>query len=368
MRKRARRRIPRFAFEYLIGGANEEINLRRNQTDIQEIQLQPEYLKPYQQANQQTSIFGKTYQAPFGIAPIGLQGLIWPNAPAVLAKAAHKRGIPFILSTVSTSSIETIGKLTEGEFWFQLYHPKAADLRDDLLQRATNAGCEVLVVLADTPSFGLRYKDIKNGLSMPPRMNFRNLLQIMGKPRWALETLRYGAPHFASLLPYMPKGLDLRQLGQFMNNTFDGRLNEDKLKKIRDRWPGKLVVKGIVNQKDAEKTIQLGADGIIVSNHGGRQLDAGQSTIAPLQELAKKYGNQLTVMMDGGIRSGPDIARCLASGADFVFMGRPFMYGVGALGPVGGEHTIALFKQQLQQVMEQLGCETIAELPQCLLD
>ncbi|TRX48596.1 alpha-hydroxy-acid oxidizing protein [Fulvivirga sp. M361] len=367
LKKKASRNIPTFAFDYLTGGANEEINLARNKSDIQQVELMPQYLKDFDKADLSTELFGHEYNAPFGISPIGLQGLIWPNSPEILAKAALAYNVPFILSTVTTASIERISDLTEGKFWFQLYHPAEDSLRDKLLKRASDAGCDVLVALADTPSFGIRYKDIRNGLSMPPSMSLRNVLQILAKPIWALKTLYHGKPEFTTLLPYMPKNMNMSQLGQFMNKTFNGRLNEEKIKGLRDRWKGKLVIKGVVNEMDAQKALLLGADGIIVSNHGGRQLDAGQSTIKPLGHLAKSFEDKMTVMMDGGVRSGPDIARCIASGAKFVFLGRPFMYGVGALGNEGGNHTMELLKMQLQQVMEQLGCEKMEELPQRLI-
>ncbi|MCG8384804.1 MAG: alpha-hydroxy-acid oxidizing protein [Cytophagales bacterium] len=363
LEKKASKRIPKFAYEYLIGGCNDELNLARNSAEIQQVKLMPQYLSAHRSSSLSTSLFGQQYDAPFGIAPIGLQGLIWPNSCEILAKAALKHNIPFILSTVTTASIEQIGELTDGKFWFQLYHPAENKLRDDILERIKNAGCDVLVILADTPSFGFRYRDIRNGLSMPPKMSVKNFLQVFQRPTWAMQTLFYGKPGFATLKPYMPKNLDLNQLGHFMDQTFDGRLNEDKIKAIRKLWDGKLVVKGIVNEQDAEKVIKLGADGIIVSNHGGRQLDAGESTIKPLQHLADKYGDQVTLMMDSGINSGPDIARCMASGAKFTFMGRAFMHGVGALGATGGDHTIAMLKLQLQQVLEQLGCENVQDLP-----
>jgi L-lactate dehydrogenase (cytochrome) len=202
---------------------------------------------------------------------------------------------------------------------------------------------------------------------MPPKMSVKNILQIMTKWEWALKTLVHGQPSFETLKPYMPKNLDLKQLGNFMNQTFSGRLNEEKIKPIRDMWKGKLVLKGVANEADAEVAVRLGLDGIIVSNHGGRQLDAGESTIKPLVRIAKKYGDQIKVMMDSGIRSGPDIARTLASGAEFTFMGRSFMYGVAALGSQGGNHTISLLKTELQQVMEQICCENVQDFPTHLI-
>src|SRR5690606_26215037 len=363
LRNKAKKRIPKFAFEYLDGGCNENINLYRNTAELREVQIKPYYLTNHTGSTLKTELFGHEYDAPFGIAPVGLQGLMWPNAPEILAKAAHKHNIPFILSTVTTSSIERISELTEGKAWFQLYHPTEDKLRNDIINRAAAAHCPVLVILCDVPTFGYRPCDIRNGLAMPPKMSLRNILQILGKPRWALETLKHGQPSFATLKPYMPPGLDLKKLGQFMDATFSGRLNEEKIKPIRDMWKGKLVLKGVASEEDTEKAIQLGLDGIIVSNHGGRQLDAGESTIKPLSKISEKYKGQIKIMMDSGIRTGPDAARALASGAEFTFMGRTFMYGVSALGKKGGDHTISILKTQLQQVMEQVCCEKVEDLP-----
>lgn len=367
LRKRAKSRIPRFAFEYLDGGCNEDVNLHRNTAEIREVQMEPRYLVNYNGSDLKTELFGHVYDAPFGIAPVGLQGLMWPNSGEILAKAAFEHNIPFVLSTVTTTSIEQASELTEGRFWFQLYHPAEAQLRDDILRRAQAAGCQVLVLLCDVPTFGFRPRDIRNGLSMPPRMTLNNVLQILGRPTWALQTLRHGQPNFATLQPYMPKGLDMSQLGQFMDKTFSGRLNEERIRPIRDQWKGQLVLKGVASEADAEQAVKLGFDGIIVSNHGGRQLDAGTSTIRPLGGIAENYGDQLSIMMDSGLRSGPDIARSLATGADFTFLGRSFMYSVAALGKHGGNHMISLLKTQLQQVMEQLCCEKITDLPKHLV-
>jgi L-lactate dehydrogenase (cytochrome) len=367
LRQKAKRRIPRFAFEYLDGGCNEDVNLYRNTAELREVRLRPDYLSPYQDSSTKTTLFGKEYDAPIGIAPVGLQGLMWPGSPEILAKAAVKHNIPFVLSTVTTSSIETIGKLTDGQFWFQLYHPTENRLRDDIIKRAAAAGCEVLVILCDVPTFGYRPRDIRNGLALPPKMSINNILQIFGKPNWALTTLFKGQPTFETLKPYQPKGLDLKQLGKFMDQTFSGRLNADKIKAIRDQWKGKLVLKGVASETDAAEAIRLGLDGIIVSNHGGRQLDAGEASIRPLTRIAKAYGDQIEVMVDSGLRSGPDVARAMASGAKFTFMGRSFMYGTAALGKKGGDHTIAMLKTQLQQVMEQVCCERVNNLPNHLV-
>lgn len=367
LRERARRRIPRFAFEYLDGGCNEDLNLYKNTAELREVELKPFYLNKHTGSDLKTELFGHIYDAPFGVAPVGLQGLMWPGAPEILAKAAKEHNIPFILSTVTTASIERIGELTEGKFWYQLYHPADNALRDDVLDRAEAAGCRVLVILCDVPAFGYRPRDIRNGLAMPPKMTLRNILQIMEKPNWAINTLFHGQPNFATMKKYMPKDLNMKQLGVYMNQTFSGRLNEEKIAPIRDRWKGKIVLKGVASEQDTEMAIKLGLDGIIVSNHGGRQLDAGQSTIKSLTDILPKYSQRIKIMMDSGLRSGPDIARALACGAEFTFLGRSFMYGVAALGKAGGHHTISILKTQLKQVMEQVCCERVEDFPKHLV-
>ncbi|MFZ4862169.1 alpha-hydroxy acid oxidase [Sphingobacterium sp. Mn56C] len=369
LKRKAKSRIPKFAFDYLEGGCNEELNLWRNENDFDNILLKPQYLRVGSDIDMSVDLFGHRYSAPFGISPIGLQGLMWPNAPEILAKGAAKLNIPYTLSTVSTSSIERIAEVSEGKAWFQLYHPTEDRLRDDILNRLKAVECPVLVVLVDVPSFGLRYREIKSGLSMPPKMNIENIFQAMIRPTWGIKTLQHGIPSFATLKPYMEKGLDLSQLGQFMNKTFTGKVNMEKVKAIRDIWKGPLVLKGIATDEDMEGAIQLGVDGVIVSNHGGRQLDASESSIDSLIRLAGNpaYKSKVKIMMDGGIRSGVDIARAQAVGSDFNFMGRPFMYGVGALGNEGAEHTINMFKAQLYQVMQQLTIEKIDQFPDRLL-
>ena len=367
LRAKAKKRIPKFAFEYLDGGCNEDISLYKNTNELRKIEMKPRYLVPFQGANLKTELFGHQYEAPFGISPVGLQGLMWPRSPEILAKAAFEHNIPFILSTVTTASIETIAKITEGQAWFQLYHPAEDRVTEDIIRRIGAVGCPVMVILADVPSFGYRPRDIRNGLSMPPRMTLQNILRVMKRPEWALRTLINGQPNFEVLKPYMPKNLNLKQLGKFMNATFEGRLNEEKVKKLRDMWKGKLVIKGVESQADVETAIRLGLDGIIISNHGGRQVDMGQATITSLQTIAPKYRAQIKIMMDSGIRSGADICRALSSGADFTFLGRSFMYGVSALGKKGGDHTISILKAQLTQVMEQMCCENPKDLAKRLI-
>lgn len=367
LRVKAKKRMPAFAFEYLDGGCNEDVNIKRNTDDFRKVQLQPRYLRNYGESSTKTKVLGMEFDAPFGIAPVGLQGLMWPNSPEILAKASFRHNIPFILSTVTTTSIERASELTEGKGWFQLYNPVEDAVRNNLIKRASAAQCPVLVLLCDVPTFGYRPKDIKNGLALPPKMSVRNIFQIFQNPLWAYYTLKYGTPTFESLKPYTPEGLNLKQLGHFMDKTFSGKLNKERIKPIRDAWKGKLVLKGVASARDTEDAIKMGFDGIILSNHGGRQLDAAQSTISTLPEIAKKYGEKIEIMMDSGLRSGPDIARSIASGAKFTFLGRPFMYGTAALGQDGGDHTITMLKTQFKQVMEQLCCERVEDLPQHLI-
>ena len=362
LRRRSRSKIPKFAFEYLDGGCNDDVNLKKNTQRIRDIELKPKYLVDYDKPTLKAELFGHIYDAPFGISPIGLQGLMWPKAPEILAKAAFDHNVPFVLSTVTTASIERIAEITEGKAWFQLYHPAEESVTKDILKRAEVAECPVLVILADVPSFGYRPRDIRNGLSMPPKMTLTNIVNAIKRPHWLFQTIINGQPSFETLKPYMPKKLNLSQLAKFMDATFSGRLNEEKIKKIRDLWKGKLVLKGAESIQDVEMACQLGLDGVIVSNHGGRQVDVGQATIDSIKTIAPLYKDKITLMMDSGIRGGADVARVMSTGVDFSFMGRTFMYGVSALGKKGGYHTISMLKTQLTQIMEQLSCSKVKDI------
>lgn len=362
LKRHAKKRIPKFAFDYLEGGCMEEIGVQRNRADIEAVQLRSELLKPFNGSDLSVELFGHKYSAPFGIAPVGLQGLMWPKSPEILAKAAAEKNIPYILSTVSSSSLERIAEVSEGQAWFQLYNPTDDLIRQDLLSRITAAQYKVLVVTVDVPTFGFRPRDIRNGLAMPPKMTISNILQMLSCPQWLMATALAGTPEMETLKPYMPKGMPTDQLAAFMNKTVMGRVDIEGLKPIREHWQGPLVVKGLINEVDVEAAIALGADAVIISNHGARQLDAGESPVEPLQRISKKYGDKIKIFMDSGLRSGTNIAGALASGADFTFLGRPFVYGVGALGDKGGIHTINSLTLQLTQIMNQLGCSNVADL------
>ncbi|GAC16896.1 alpha-hydroxy acid oxidase [Aliiglaciecola lipolytica] len=367
LRKRASQRMPGFAFDYLEGGCIDEVGLRRNQNAIEQVQLRSELLKVFDKSDLTTELFGHKYDLPFGIAPVGLQGLMWPKAPEILAKAAADLNIPYILSTVSSSSLEKVSEVSEGRAWFQLYNPTVDHIREDLMKRIHAARVPVLVVTVDVPTFGYRIKDIRNGLSMPPKMNLRNIIQMIKRPAWLFATALAGEPQMQTLKPYMPKNMPVDQLAEFMNSTVMGRVDIEGLKPIRDQWQGPLVVKGLVSEADVQLAIELGADAVVLSNHGARQLDAGESPVQTIEQIAAKYGDKIKIFMDSGIRSGSHIACALAKGADFTFLGRSFVYGVGALGEKGGYHTINMLKKQLEQTMNQLRCASVKDLPDYLV-
>ena len=367
LREKAKKRIPKFAFEYLDGGCNNEESLYKNTDDIRNIQLKPKYIVKTKEASIKTKLFGVEYDAPFGVAPIGLQGLIWPKSPEILAKAAFENNIPFILSTVSTSNIEKISKITEGKAWFQLYHPAEDLITKNILERAEDSGIKNLVILADVPTFGYRNREIINGLSLPPKLTLSNFKSMLSKPSWLINTILNGKPSFETLKPYMSKNLSLKQLGKFMDATFSGALNGEKISRLRDLWKGNLIIKGIESLEDITISEKLGLDGVIISNHGGRQIDIGESTVNSLKRIKNSYNGKMKIMMDSGIREGTDIARVLACGAEFTFLGRTFMYSVSALGKRGGDHCILMLKRQLNQIMEQLSCENISDLKKHLI-
>lgn len=364
LKQQAKKRMPAFAFDYLEGGCNAEYGVKHNRQALQQVKLRSELLSPYQGSKLGVELFGQQYALPFGIAPVGLQGLMWPKAPEILAKAAAELNIPYVLSTVSSASLESIAEISGGKAWFQLYNPTDDNIRRDLMKRIIAAQYPVLVVTVDVPTFGFRPRDIRNGLSMPPKMSLGNILQMLSRPAWLWQTALAGKPEMQTLKPYMPANMPADQLASFMNNTVMGRVDLEGLKPLRDMWHGPLVLKGLINPEDVEAAAALGVDGVIISNHGARQLDPGEAPISLLPEISKKYGDKFKIMMDSGLRDGPDIACALASGADFTFLGRPFVYGVAALGEKGAYHTINSLHRQLEQVMGQLRCPDIQSLPQ----
>jgi L-lactate dehydrogenase (cytochrome) len=251
LRHKLQRKIPRFAFEYLGGWCNEDVNLLKNTTELREIELKPYNLKNYGNADMRAEPFGHVYHAPFGIALVGVQGLIHPNSSGILARAACEHTIPIVLSTVPTSSLKRISELTEGKAWFQVYRLREREIRNNILTSVSDARFPVLVIACDVSSFGYRPRDIRNGLVMPPKMILKNFFQILGKPEWVVKALLHGTPAFKTMKPYMPRGMSIKQPGNFLSRTFSGRLNEERIRRIRNRWNGKLVLKRVASEEDA---------------------------------------------------------------------------------------------------------------------
>jgi len=356
LKKRAKRRIPKFAFDYIEGGCNSELAIKNNREALDDVFLRPEYLQTYSKPELGIELFGKQYSAPFGIAPLGLTGLVWPNASAMHARAALKANIPFVLSTVSTISIEDAAKNAKDNFWFQLYPPADEDILDDMLDRLRKVGCENLVVTVDVPTPSRRISAIKSGLAVPPKITIKSVCESTIRPMWSLATVTHGLPQFATLRPYIKDAKNIEDIATFIRVTLRDVVDENSLKSLRQKWQGNLIVKGISHVDDAIAVKELGADGIIVSNHGGRQLDASLPPAETLEEIVNAVGADITVMADSGVETGVDIARYLALGAECVFAGRAFLYGVAAHGELGAEHSIDLLKDELEQVMSQLHC------------
>ncbi len=354
LKNHAKSRIPRFAFNYLEGGCNQNVAVRRNRKALNKIILRPDYLTSSVSPNLSTEILGQTYAMPFGIAPLGLSGLVWPGASLMHARAAKANNIPFVLSTVSTVSIEDAAAAAEDMFWFQLYPPADKTILDDLLRRVKATGSKNLVVTVDVPSPGHRPKDTRSGLSVPPKIRLGSVLQSMRCPFWCLRTLREGLPQFATLQPYMKDLTNMNDHANFVRHHLREPVDDIMLQKLREQWKGNLIVKGINHVDDAVRAADIGVDAIILSNHGGRQLDAAQSPVDVLSKMSETVKNRLVVMADSGVESGVDIARFLANGAQFVFSGRSFLYGVAAHGEPGAQHVIDLLSDELTQVMMQV--------------
>ncbi len=366
LRMLAKRRIPKFAYEYLTNGCNSNQAVSANRQALDALYLHPRYLTSCETPEISCNLMGQQYAAPFGVAPVGLSGLIWPRASEYQARAAHQANIPFILSSLASISIEQAAENAKDNLWFQLYPPTVDEICEDLLRRTWEAGCRHLVVTIDVPSPGYRPADIRNGLSVPPKISARNLWQSMCCPAWSLNTLRNGVPQFATMEPYLPSDANLADVAHYIRNTLKKVVDLPTLKAIRKMWQGKLIVKGILTADDAKRAIGAGADGLIISNHGGRQLDAAIPSLHALAKIRSSIGSDTSLMVDGGVETGVDLARYLANGANAVFAGRAFMYGMGGLGEAGATHTIEIFQRELQQVMEQLRCPAIADLPRFL--
>jgi (S)-mandelate dehydrogenase len=353
----ARKRLPRAVFDFIEGGAGSEIAVTRNRVRFDEIALVPRALRDCSGASTEVTLFGRRYAAPFGIAPMGFADLVRPGTDRALARAAQERNIPYVLSTAATTSIEAIRDIARENLWFQLYPGTDEAMATALIQRALRAGVETLVVTVDIPVPAKRVRDLVNGLAIPLRPSLRTILDVARHPAWLYRAARGERPAMANFAE-SKGGLSGLAHAEFVSRQLScAALDWQRLERIREAWPHHLVIKGILNPEDARIAAKLGADGIVVSNHGGRQLDSAPAPIEVLPEIRAAAGEDLTIILDSGVRTGDDIARSLALGADFVLMGRPFLFGVAALGlSHGPAATIEIFRDELLNTLIHLGC------------
>jgi len=363
LRRRARGRIPHFVWEYLDSATGTESTARRNRTAMIGVEMMPSVLHGELEPDLTASLMGRTYPLPFGVAPVGMSGLIWPGAEAALARAATAAGLPYTLSTVATRTPEEIGPLVGGNGWFQLYPPRDPEIRRDMLRRARETGFSTLVLTADVPVASRRERQVRSGLTLPPRLTPRLLAQIALRPGWAMGTLRHGTPRLATVESYASDASardSTAHIGYLLRTSPDW----DYLRWLRDAWQGSFVVKGVLNPEDAEALEKAGIDAVWVSNHAGRQFDAAPAALSVLPEI--RAATSLPVIYDGGIEGGLDICRAIAKGADFVMLGRAWHYALGALGRAGPDHLIDVLRQDMLSNMGQLGAAQLSDLWQRL--
>lgn len=367
MRTAARRRLPRFVFDFVDGGSHGENALQRNRQALDAVRLAPHILAGNERRSTASTFFGRDIAAPFGIAPIGMANLVRPGTDMALAHAAATAKIPYALSTAGTTAMEDIAQAAP-ESWFQLYVGRDADIVDDLIRRADDAGFPALIVTADVPAPGKRVRDLINGFTLPLKPSPRLGLDLIRHPGWGLRIAAGGAPRFANLENYSRPGASTQSLAQLMAAQSSARLDWDLLTQIRDRWPRKLILKGVMRGDDAQHAARIGVDAIAISNHGGRQLDAAPAPIEVLPAIRAALGETMPLILDGGIRTGEDIARALVLGADLVLLGRSFLYSVAALGLKSGPATlIAQLSDEFDRALGQLGAAAPVELDQRLL-
>ena len=361
LERRAKRRLPHFSWEYLASGTGDESAMHRNRSALLDVELLPQLMKGVIEPDTRTMLFGVEHAAPIGVAPLGMSGLIWPGADQALARTARANDFPHVLSTVATTTPEDVGPLAGDMGWFQLYPPRDDALRADLLDRVEGAGYRTLVITADVPKGSRRERQRKAHIRVPPKITPRLMWQSVTHPAWSMAVLRHGIPRFRTIEQYID-GTSLTAVAGFVGASLGGSLSFDYVAEVRARWTGNIVVKGILDPADARRSIDVGADAVWVSNHGGRQLEASPAAISCLPAIAAEIGDEVPVLFDSGVRSGADIARAISLGADFVFAGRPFYFGLGALGADGAGHAYEILHDGLLNVMHQTGCVRPAEL------
>jgi L-lactate dehydrogenase (cytochrome) len=362
LRVLARRRVPKMFYDYADSGAWTESTYRANETDFQRIHLRQRVAVDMSNRTLASSMIGQPVAMPVALAPVGLTGMQHADGEVLAARAAAAAGVPYTLSTMSICSIEDVADNVDKSFWFQLYVMRDRDFIDRLIGRAKAAGCSALVLTLDLQILGQRHKDVKNGLSAPPKMTLANLIDIAAKPRWWLGMLGTKRRTFRNIVGHAKGVKDTRALSAWTAEQFDPTLNWDDVKRIKERWGGKLILKGILDPEDAELAIASGADALIVSNHGGRQLDGAPSSISALPEIVRRVGNRIEVLMDGGVRSGQDVIKALALGAKGVFIGRAYVYGLGALGEAGVAKALNIIRTELDITMALCGLRDIRQV------
>jgi L-lactate dehydrogenase (cytochrome)/(S)-mandelate dehydrogenase len=362
LRQIARRRLPRLAFDYLEGGVEDEACLVRNRQAFEHYRLVPRYLVDISTRDQSATLFGRTYASPFGIAPTGMAGFLRRGGDELLAEAAAAADIPFVLSGSSNASIEAIARTAPRHAWCQLYAARDPKITHDLIRRARDAGLETLVVTVDVPVRPKRERDIRNGFGASPTPGAWVLIDMLLHPAWLAVIARHGIPRFDSWAAYAGPDARALDVAKLVSSQFPAPQTWQDLETYRRLWPGKLVVKGILHPDDARRAARAGADGVIVSNHGGRQLDCAPSPLEAFPAIRDAVGDQLVLMLDSGVRRGADVLKAVALGARFVFVGRAPLYGVVAGGLAGAQRAIEILREEIDLVMAQLGCRSLADL------
>lgn len=367
-RERARRRLPRLVFDYLEGGADDETCLLRNRAALEALQLRPALLRDVSAIDTSVELFGQRWALPLAVAPTGLNALLWPDGDVELARAAASAGIPFVLSTASNARLERLPQEARGINWFQLYVLGDRPVAERMIGRARDAGYAALVFTVDVPVSGYRERDLRNGFRLPFRYSLRMALDAARHPRWSLALLRFGMPRFVNLSDSDASPPSAQTQAALLSRTTDRTLTWDSLRWLRHHWPGPLLLKGVLTAADARRAVDLGADGVIVSNHGGRQLDCAQATIDALPEVVAAVGGSVPVLVDSGFRRGSDVAKAMALGARAVLLGRAPLYGLAADGARGVREVLRLLGEELVRTMTLLGARSIQDLtPDCVI-
>lgn len=365
LRRRARHHIPHFAFEYSDGGSGkDDAGIRRNWAALDAVELVPRYGVMPTLPPCDVKLFGRRYSAPIGVSPMGGPSIIWPGGDKHLARAAQRAGVPYMLSTAGGATIEEIAAVAPDVFWFQLYRLANNDhaIGLDLVRRAETVGCRTLVLTLDVPVRTTRPREVATGIAGAFNLDLRIMMQIARAPGWTMALWKHGIPRFPNLRSYVGENASLNEVIAFAQREQRGAFTWDEVRKYRDRWKGTLIVKGIMHPQDAEQAVSLGVDGLIVSNHGGRQVEALPAAIDVLPAIVRQVGARATVMMDSGVRSGSDVVRACALGAAAAFAGKAFLWGLGALGTEGPGYVIDLLIEETQAALGQLGARALDEL------